>query len=162
MAKWFWMEPASTKEQRVDPYQVLRDHVGYVAAVRAEVRMLRREVHAFNIQMKEFIDMKFSELQGNVEKLIDAAIANKNAVATIVATAPDDPAVEALNSKVLVALDVLSAAHDASAPPAVSPVTGTVPPAPDPATLPPTTAPAAPADATPPAPPPVDPNAPVQ
>lgn len=163
MPHWFTMPPAHqdpTVERNSDLsiYRVLREVVGFSAAIRAEVRLLRRELQ----QQREEVKMSFEELSANIEALIAEAVKDVTAaVAAAAANKPNDPAMAALNTKVTDAMTTLKATF-ATLP--TTPPAGTVVVT-DPNTganaSAPTGTPIAPGD-TVVAPPPPDPNAPAQ
>lgn len=160
---WFWQPPAHTdpeveRKQSFDVYRVLRDVVGFTAAIRAEVRLMRRELQ----QQREEVKMSFEELSKNIDALIALAVQEVTDAVKAAQSTTNDPAVNALNTKVLGAMDTLKTAFSTLP---TTPPAGTVVVT-DPATGTPTTvdtgSPNAPGDTVviPPAPP-TDPNAPV-
>ena len=162
MARWFQMPPAHTdpeveQKQGLGMYKVLREVVGFSAAIRAEVRLLRRELQ----QYRNEVNMSFEELSANVQALIAEAVKDVTAaVAAAAANKPNDPAMAALNTQVTDAMATLKATF-ATLP--TTPPAGTVVVT-DPATGTPTTvdtgSPNLPGDTVVvPQPPPADPNA---
>ncbi len=109
------MPPAATPEEKGTPseqkiaesvYDILRKHIAYAAATRAEIRSLRNELHKFSEDI-----MKISELSSSVDRLISAATAIKNAPQP---EQPDDPAIGELHDKIQRAIDVLEGRGGAS------------------------------------------------
>jgi len=162
MSRWFQMpphqvDPEAEQKQGMGIYKVLRDAVAFLAAIRAEVRLLRRELQ----QYREEVKMSFEELSANVQALIAEAVKDVTAaVAAAAANNPNNAAVAALNTQVTDAMATLKSTF-ATLP--TTPPAGTVVVT-DPATGTPTTvdtgSPNLPGDTV--VVPPVDPNAPVQ
>lgn len=101
---WFGAKPA------VNPfsvYKVLRELVGLMAGTRAEVRLLRSENDAFKHRLGE-LKMGIEDLQKNVLQLIDLAEKAHAAGVAAAAINPDQPAIDALNTNVVSALNVLT------------------------------------------------------
>lgn len=118
MRKMFWMQPAFTPKPDPASEPELREAV---AVLCGEVRQLRVELHNLHHETRGHVTMKFSELEGNVGKLIDAAMAVKATAAPVAGLPnldPDDPRYDALNSRILVALDVLRGPEAVATPPA--------------------------------------------
>jgi len=109
MANWFTMPPAHTdpeieRKQGMGIYKVLRECVSFLAAIRAEVRLLRRELQ----QHREEVKMSFEELSANIEALIAEAVKDVTAaVAAAQNTSPNDATISALNTKVTGAMQTL-------------------------------------------------------
>jgi len=153
-------DPEVEQKQGLGMYKILREAVGFMAAIRAEVRLLRRELQ----QHREEVKMSFEELSANVQALIEEAV--KDITAAVKAAsdashgASNEPAITALSDKVKLATQTLK---DTFATLPTTPPAGTVVVT-DPATGTPTTvdtgSPNAPGDTV--VIPPVDPNAPVQ
>jgi len=168
MPRWFQMpphqvDPIAEQKQGLGIYKVLRDAVAFLAAIRAEVRLLRRELQ----QHREEVKMSFEELSANVQALIDEA--TKDIVAAVKAAVdastgqPNEAAITALSDKVKTATQTLK---DTFATLPTTPPAGTVVVT-DPATGTPTSvdtgSPNAPGDTiVVPDTPPTDPNAPAQ
>jgi hypothetical protein len=165
MARWFNMppahqDPAVERNNDLSIYKVLRDAVAFLAAIRAETRLLRRELQ----QLREEVKMSFEELSANVQALIEEATKDITAaVAAAVAAGtggPSEASLTALSDKVKTATQTLK---DTFATLPTTPPAGTVVVT-DPVTGTPTTvdtgSPNAPGDTV--VIPPVDPNAPVQ
>lgn len=114
----FWMEPAFTPPEKpvANAAGAKRTDVAYTTAAQDEMRLLRREIQ----QAKDEMTMKVSELSASIDKLIELATALKNAP-PVVAPVVDDPAVEALHTKIADALEVLSPPAPITPPP-VSPI----------------------------------------
>ena len=75
MPRFFWQPPAHIdpdveRRQGQGIYKVLREAVSFLAAIRAEVRLLRRELQ----QHREEVNMSFKTLSDKVDELI--ALAN--------------------------------------------------------------------------------------
>jgi hypothetical protein len=163
--RWFNMpaahqDPAVERNSDLSIYKVLREVVGFTAAIRAEVRLLRRELQ----QLREEVKMSFEELSANIDALIAEAVKDVTAaVAQAARNAPNDATIAALNTKVTGAMQTLkdTFATLPTAPAAgtvvvTDPVTGT-------ASTVDTGSPNLPGDTVVvPPPAPVDPNAPVQ
>lgn len=162
MPRWFQMpphqvDPEAEQKQGMGIYKVLRDAVAFLAAIRAEVRLLRRELQ----QYREEVKMSFEELSANVQALIAEAVKDVTAaVAAAAANNPNNAAVAALNTQVTDAMATLKSTF-ATLP--TAPQEGTVVVT-NPATGTPTTvdtgSPNLPGDTV--VVPPVDPNAPAQ
>lgn len=161
MPRFFWqpphhVDPDVEQKQGLGIYKVLRDAIAFLAAIRAEVRLLRRELQ----QHREEVKMSFEELSKNIDALIALAVQEVTDAVKAAQGATNDPAVNALNTKVLGAMDTLKTAFS-SLP--TTPPAGTVVVT-DPATGTPTTvdtgSPNLPGDTV--VVPPVDPNAPAQ
>lgn len=133
MPRWFQMPPHSADpdvEQKRDDrdHKVLREAVAFLAAIRAEVRLLRRELQ----QHREEVKMSFEELSKNIDALIALAVQEVTDAVKAATSTTNDPAVAALNTKVLGAMDTLKTAFSTlpTTPPAgtvtvTDPVTGT-------------------------------------
>lgn len=104
----FFMPPAETPKPETKPrddvYELLRNHIAYAAATRAEVRALRNELHKFSEDI-----MKISELFSSVDRLISVAKSIKDRAdnPTTPPEQPDDPAVQELADKIERAIAVL-------------------------------------------------------
>lgn len=165
MPRFFWqpphhVDPDVEQKQGLGIYKVLRDAIAFLAAIRAEVRLLRRELQ----QHREEVKMSFEELSANVQALI--AEATKDITAAVAAAVaagtggPSEASLTDLSDKVKLATQTLK---DTFATLPTTPPAGTVVVT-DPATGTPTTvdtgSPNLPGDTV--VVPPVDPNAPVQ
>lgn len=102
--------PAEGTKAEVDVYRILRDHVAFTAAARAETRQLRQEL----LQLKKEVTMKISELSSSVDRLISVATSLKDAAPATPPEQPDDPAIEELNTKIQRAIEVLEGRGDSS------------------------------------------------
>lgn len=96
----FFMLPASAPEpeQKAAPdvYAILRNHVAFTAATRAEVRQARRELQE--------VTMKIYELSSKIDQLVAAASAPQ--------AVPDDPEVERLAKRIDDAIATLEGARE--------------------------------------------------
>ena len=163
MPHWFTMppaqqDPAVERKSDLSIYKVLREVVGFTAAIRAEVRLLRRELQ----QHREEVKMSFEELSANVQALIDEATKDITAaIAAAVAAStggPSEASLTVLSDKVKTATQTLK---DTFATLPTTPPAGTVVvtnPATGESASAPTGAPIAPGETVTA---PVDPNAPV-
>jgi hypothetical protein len=115
IGKWFTMPPATTPEpveqkRSDDVYAVLRDHVAYAAAIRAEVRQVRRE----QAEQNKELAMKVTELSSKVDTLISVASDIKSradaGIGVGVGAPPvqeDDPEVQRLADRIDGAIAIL-------------------------------------------------------
>lgn len=164
--RFFWQPPAHTdpeveRKQSFDVYRVLRDVVGFTAAIRAEVRLMRRELQ----QQREEVKMNFEELSKNVEAFIEEAVRDvTTAVQAAAAKAvggPSEGDMQVLSDKVTASMGTLRSTF-ATLP--TTPPAGTVvvtDPTTGENTSAPTGTPIAPGDTVVAPVTPVDPNAPV-
>lgn len=130
MRRWFMMEPHKTPSEpsREDGVlRVLREHVAYTAAARAETRLARQQI--------EELTMKVSELSGKVDTLISLAKDYRTAAdsAAAVGMPEDDPEVAEIGDRIDRAIAELQGTGLASTSPETTPGVGKTPVFRDPA-----------------------------
>jgi predicted nucleic acid-binding Zn-ribbon protein len=100
---WFTKKPANPVLNPVSLYRVLREMVGIMSSTRAEVRATRKQL--------EEIKMNIESLSANIQRLIDAANAQKSR-AQLASAAADradqQPQIDELNSKVVAAIEMIN------------------------------------------------------